>query len=113
MILLVLLGVTAEPVVTSQHWHSRAVAGVAFSPDGGYIVSGGSEGTLVIWQTETKHSTFLPRLGSPIRAVSVSQNVTLTAPLLYWAGLANNTAVAVDAAAMKTAWKHVGLAMSV
>lgn len=53
------------------HWHAHAVTALAFTPNGAYLLSGGEEATLVVWQIESKHQEFIPRLGAPISAVGV------------------------------------------
>eukprot|EP00127_Corallochytrium_limacisporum_P001497 Clim_evm3s61 gene=Clim_evmTU3s61 len=52
--------------ITTLHWHAQGVAAIALSPDGGYCVSGGLEGVMVVWQLSSNAKTFLPRLGSGI-----------------------------------------------
>jgi len=42
------------------------VADLLFTNDGNYVMSGGTEGVLVIWQIETQHKSFVPRLGGAI-----------------------------------------------
>jgi WD40 repeat protein len=101
-----------DPVVASKHWHSREVCSVAYGPSGAYMLSGGHEGVLVVWQTDTGNSLFLPRLGAPIRSVSVSQSVTGSHPLLYAVSLVSNAVVGIDAASMKVLWTVRGLAIS-
>ena len=54
------------------HWHSGPVASLAFSPDGSYLFSGGSERVLVSWHVSSGERQFLPRLTAPISHVSVS-----------------------------------------
>ena len=53
-------------------WHAHAVGALCFSHDGAYLLSGGLEKVLVIWQLETLDKTFLPRLGGPITHVTRS-----------------------------------------
>ncbi|KAG8159733.1 hypothetical protein KVR01_010370 [Diaporthe batatas] len=55
-----------------QHWHQRAVHSVAWSPDGNYLISGGSESVLVLWQVDTNKLDFLPHLAASIENVVVS-----------------------------------------
>ena len=52
------------------HWHSNAVQSLCFSQDGFYLLSGGHEGVLVIWQLATLTKEFLPRLGAGICHIS-------------------------------------------
>lgn len=79
------------PACTIMHWHAHAVADLVFNSDGSYLVSGGEEGVLVIWQTASGNKRFLPRLGAPIRRVSMSSD-----DLSYGLCLADNTFKAFD-----------------
>ncbi|KAI9714600.1 MAG: hypothetical protein M1812_006405 [Candelaria pacifica] len=54
------------------HWHREAVATVKWSVDGNYIISGGSETVLVLWQLDTGKRQFLPHLSSAIESLVVS-----------------------------------------
>lgn len=54
------------------HWHRRAAHSVKWSRDGNYLISGGSENTLVIWQLDTGHKTFLPHLSGVVENIVVS-----------------------------------------
>ena len=44
---------------------------------GSYILSGGEEAVLVLWQYKTHYKQFLPRLGAPIKHISSSPDDTL------------------------------------
>ena len=55
-----------KPVSSAYHWHSHGVSSVVFNSDGTYMLSGGEEAVLVIWQLETGTKRFLPRLGTYI-----------------------------------------------
>uniref|UniRef100_A0A7S2SPP9 WD repeat-containing protein 75 second beta-propeller domain-containing protein n=1 Tax=Mucochytrium quahogii TaxID=96639 RepID=A0A7S2SPP9_9STRA len=61
-----------NPIVSVWHWHSQSVESVAFTTDGSHFISGGHEGVLVVWQVDTGHKTFLPRLGGGIGQVATS-----------------------------------------
>ncbi|KAF9953677.1 hypothetical protein BGZ65_004522, partial [Modicella reniformis] len=61
-----------RPVTTTMHWHAHKVAAMCFTSDGNYLLSGGEEAVLVIWQLQTGHKQFLPRLGSEIKHITVS-----------------------------------------
>ena len=78
-------GEESVPTTTKLHWHAHSVGDLTFSTDGTYLISGGEEGVLVIWQlaTETKH--FRPRLGAPIVGVACCRGDEV-----YGVGLANN-----------------------
>ncbi|KAK5663516.1 hypothetical protein OQA88_3946 [Cercophora sp. LCS_1] len=54
------------------HWHRRAVHSIKFSSDGNYLVSGGYEQVLVLWQLDTNNMTFLPHLSGTIENLVVS-----------------------------------------
>ena len=49
------------PPLTTLHWHPAPVGCLTFSPDTTYLLSGGREGVLVLWQLETNRPNFLPR----------------------------------------------------
>ncbi|KAG0242251.1 hypothetical protein BGX31_000413 [Mortierella sp. GBA43] len=61
-----------RPVTTTMHWHAHKVSAMTFTSDGTYLLSGGEESVLVLWQLQTGHKQFLPRLGSEIRHITVS-----------------------------------------
>jgi NET1-associated nuclear protein 1 (U3 small nucleolar RNA-associated protein 17) len=69
----------AKPISTTLHWHAHKVLALEFTADGSYLLSGGEEGVLVLWQLQTRHKDFLPRLGSDIMSISVSPDQTLMA----------------------------------
>lgn len=54
------------------HWHRRAVHALKWSRDGNYIISGGSENALVLWQLDTGKQNFLPHLSASIENIVVS-----------------------------------------
>ncbi|KAJ1922353.1 NET1-associated nuclear protein 1 [Mycoemilia scoparia] len=68
------------------HWHARKVNSVAFTEDGNFMLSGGQEGVLVIWQLGTENRTFISRLGADIVGVTASQD-----QLYYAVTLSDNT----------------------
>ncbi|VAI27360.1 unnamed protein product [Triticum turgidum subsp. durum] len=51
---------------TTWHWHSSGVNFLKFSSDGAYLLSGGMEGVIVVWQLDTGKRRYKPRLGSPL-----------------------------------------------
>eukprot|EP00842_Homolaphlyctis_polyrhiza_P007057 jgi/Hompol1/940/HPOL_004132-RA len=77
------------------HWHAFGVNYMAFSPDGTYLISGGEEAVLVLWQLETGNKQFIPRLDSEIRNISISAD-----QMYYAATLKNNCIVIISAANM-------------
>lgn len=66
-------------VKTIYHWHAHKVKSLVFSGDGAYMISGGEEGVLVIWQLASGSKQFLPRLGAHITALSMSGDQSLYA----------------------------------
>lgn len=58
---------------TTMHWHAHAVSAISFTPNGAYLLSGGEESVLVIWQLHTGKKEFVPRLGAPILSVTVRE----------------------------------------
>ncbi|KAI9659919.1 MAG: hypothetical protein M1821_001271 [Bathelium mastoideum] len=54
------------------HWHREAVGTVKWSKDGNYLISGGKETVLVLWQLETSKKQFLPHLTSDVDSLVVS-----------------------------------------
>ncbi|KAJ3145997.1 WD repeat-containing protein 75 [Geranomyces variabilis] len=68
-----------KPISSVLHWHPHQVNGVAFSADGEYLLSGGDEAVLVVWQLSTRRKQFLPRLSTPIRSLSISPDQTMYA----------------------------------
>ncbi|POS82622.1 hypothetical protein EPUL_005723, partial [Erysiphe pulchra] len=54
------------------HWHRHAVHSVKWSLDGNYVISGGEETVLVLWQLETGKKQFLPHMSSIIENIVVS-----------------------------------------
>lgn len=54
------------------HWHSSAVSTLRFALNGQYLLSGGSEGVLVLWQLSTSNRQFLPRVARTIDSIAVS-----------------------------------------
>ncbi|ORY00710.1 WD40 repeat-like protein [Basidiobolus meristosporus CBS 931.73] len=68
-----------RPVTSVMHWHAHKVNHIAFTDDGVYMVSGGEEAVLVVWQLQTGHRQFLPRLGSEIKSIVISPDQSLYA----------------------------------
>lgn len=75
------------PCPTSvSHWHAHAVADLAFTRNGSYLISGGEEAVLVLWKLEDfegighDSKTFLPRLRSPIIDLSLIEKLSTNEP---------------------------------
>ncbi|KAG8822073.1 hypothetical protein FRC19_006752 [Serendipita sp. 401] len=56
---------------TTFHWHAHAVQALEFTPNGAYLLSGGEESVLVIWQLHSGKKEFVPRVGAPIQTISI------------------------------------------
>ncbi|EPS40089.1 hypothetical protein H072_6098 [Dactylellina haptotyla CBS 200.50] len=64
---------TTHNVVKSKlHWHRTGVGALKYSQDGTYLISGGRETVLVIWQLSTNNRQTLPNLGAAIRNIVLS-----------------------------------------
>ncbi|EJD03775.1 uncharacterized protein FOMMEDRAFT_167102 [Fomitiporia mediterranea MF3/22] len=73
---------------TTMHWHAHALTSLSFTRNGAYLLSGGEESVLVIWQLQSGKKEFLPRLGSPILNITVR---TTDEGEEYLLGLADGT----------------------
>lgn len=56
------------------HWHAHPVASLAFTPNGAYLLSGGEEAVVVLWQLHTGHQEYVPRVGAPILTLSINNS---------------------------------------
>lgn len=83
------------------HWHREAVEAIQWSHDGNYILSGGHEFVLVLWQLETGKRQELPHLPSTITAIAVSSNGTS-----YGIQLADNSVIVLSTSELE-ATAHV------
>ncbi|KAJ7070869.1 WD40 repeat-like protein [Mycena amicta] len=92
-------GVEKKTQTSSLHWHAHAVSSIAFTSNGAYLLSGGEESVLVIWQLHTGKREYIPRLGSPIKTISVAKSAGREEE--YLLGLADATYAFVSAAALK------------
>ncbi|KAG6814124.1 hypothetical protein H0H92_002119 [Tricholoma furcatifolium] len=92
-------GVEKKAQTTSLHWHAHAVSSIAFTSNGAYLLSGGEESVLVIWQLHTGKKEFVPRVGAPINTVSISKNDK--ADEEYLLGLADATYSFVNSGSLK------------
>nr|CDP22574.1 Putative U3 small nucleolar RNA-associated protein 17 [Podospora anserina S mat+] len=61
---------TLQP--TKLHWHRRAVHSVKLSRDGNYLISGGAETVLVLWQIDAGRTETLPHLSATIENITIS-----------------------------------------
>ena len=82
------------------HWHAHAVSSITFSRNGAYLLSGGEEAVLVIWQLHTGRKDFIPRVGAPISTVSVTKSLR-TGEEEYLLGLVDATFAFVSSTSLK------------
>ncbi|KAL2755054.1 hypothetical protein ACRALDRAFT_1077183 [Sodiomyces alcalophilus JCM 7366] len=78
------------------HWHRRAVHTVKWSRDGHYMISGGSENALVLWQVDTAKQNLLPHLPGSIENVTVSPSGSS-----YAVHLDDNSAMVISTSELK------------
>ncbi|KAL8868203.1 MAG: hypothetical protein Q9174_005141, partial [Haloplaca sp. 1 TL-2023] len=87
-----------------KHWHRNAVLSVKWSRDGNYILSGGFETVLLIWQLESGSDSMLPHLGAPLEGIVVSPSGSS-----YAVRLADNSAMIVSTAELKPTFSVAGI----
>jgi NET1-associated nuclear protein 1 (U3 small nucleolar RNA-associated protein 17) len=92
---------------TTLHWHAHAVSALAFTPNGAYLLSGGEESVLVIWQIHSGKREFVPRVGAPIQSVTISR--TQSGEEEYLLGLADASFVFISAAKLKISRSYSGI----
>ena len=71
---------------------------------GNYVISGGLENTLVLWQLETGQKQFLPHLGSPVESIVVSPTGSS-----YSVRLADNSAMILSTSELKPTFSTTGI----
>ncbi|KAI0778384.1 WD40 repeat-like protein [Trametes elegans] len=91
-------GVEKTAQTTTLHWHAHAVSSLVFTPNGAYLLSGGEEAVLVIWQLHTGKKEFVPRVGSPIVHIAL---VNSGGEEEYLLGLADASFVFIRASTLK------------
>lgn len=92
---------------TTLHWHAHAVSALAFTPNGAYLLSGGEESVLVIWQIHSGKREFVPRVGAPIQSMAISR--TQSGEEEYLLGLADASFVFISAAKLKISRSYSGI----
>lgn len=86
------------------HWHREAVASVKWSKDGNYLISGGRETVLVLWQLATGKKQFLPHLTAEIERLTVSPTGAS-----YGIQLADNSVMILSTTELKPIANFAGL----
>ncbi|CAG8953167.1 hypothetical protein HYFRA_00003367 [Hymenoscyphus fraxineus] len=90
------------------HWHRQAVHTVKWSLDGNYIISGGTETVLVIWQLDTGKQQFLPNMSATIQNVTISPSGSS-----YAIQLADNSSLVLSTAELLPTTNISGIQASV
>ena len=93
------------------HWHAHAVGSLAFSPNGAYLLSGGEEAVFVVWQLQSRHKEFVPRLGAPIEHITITPECS-SGEQGYLLSLADGGLSFIDAASLKVTRTFVQLRRS-
>lgn len=78
------------------HWHRGPVNSVKWSLDGNYILSGGNETVMLLWQLQTGKRQELPHLTSAIDSLTVSPSGTS-----YAVQLADNSVIVLSTAELQ------------
>ena len=95
------------PIPRILHWHREAVSSVKFSQDGNYLISGGKETVLVIWQLQTAKKQFLPHLTSAIERIVVNPKGDR-----YALQMGDNSIMVLSTSELKPVANFAGLQMS-
>ncbi|KAG0643652.1 WD40-repeat-containing domain protein [Tuber brumale] len=93
-----------SPVISKMHWHRSRVQAVKWALDGKYIISGGSETVLVIWQLGTGFKQFLPHLGATIQNITISPKGSS-----YGVGFADNSVMVLSTTEFKPTSSVTGI----
>ncbi|EDU51400.1 WD domain containing protein [Pyrenophora tritici-repentis] len=86
------------------HWHREAVGAVKWSLDGNYVISGGDETVLTIWQLATGLPQHLPHLSAAIENVVVSPTGAS-----YALTLANNSIIVLSTTELEARSNIIGI----
>lgn len=92
---------------STLHWHAHAVSALTFTPNGAYLLSGGEESVLVIWQIHSGKKEFVPRVGAPIDGVAVSR--TQSGEEDYLLSLADGSFIFIGSAKLKISRSYSGI----
>lgn len=96
------------PAPRHLHWHREPVSAVKFSKEGNYLLSGGRETVLVIWQLETGRQQFLPHLTAEIEHIVVSPDGTR-----YAMKMGDNSIMVLSSSELKPVANFAGLQLPV
>jgi len=92
---------------STLHWHAHAVSALTFTLNGAYLLSGGEESVLAIWQIHSGKREFVPRVGAPIDSVAVSR--TQSGEEDYLLGLADGSFVFISSMNLKISRSYSGI----
>lgn len=95
------------PPARLLHWHREAVAALKFSSDGNYLISGGAETVLVLWQLDTGNKQFLPHLTSQIEGIVVNPEGDR-----YAVQMGDNSIMVLNTSELKPVANFAGLQMA-
>jgi NET1-associated nuclear protein 1 (U3 small nucleolar RNA-associated protein 17) len=104
------IGVEKRAQTTTLHWHAHIVSSIAFTPNGAYLLSGGEEAVLVIWQLQSGKKEFVPRVGAAISTLAVCRANDREEE--YLLGLADASYVFIGAGSMKISRTFSGIKLS-
>ncbi|KAL8974220.1 MAG: hypothetical protein Q9197_001533 [Variospora fuerteventurae] len=96
--------IAAELTSRKKHWHRNAVLSAKWSRDGNYIISGGLETVMLIWQLETGSLDTLPHLGAPVEGIVVSPSGSS-----YAVRLADNSAMILSTSELRPTFSIAGI----
>ncbi|KJX99332.1 hypothetical protein TI39_contig363g00009 [Zymoseptoria brevis] len=96
------------PAPRVLHWHREPLSAVKFSRDGNYLISGGKETVLVLWQLETGKKQFLPHLTAEVERIVVSPNGTK-----YALQMGDNSIMVISTSELKAVANFAGLQLPV
>lgn len=63
-------------MAATLHWHAHSLHMIAFSQATGQLFSGGEEGVIVIWSSNSLKPGFIPRVAPKIHSFAVSADGT-------------------------------------
>lgn len=90
------------------HWHRDSVSALKFSNDGNYLISGGKETVLVLWQLETGKQQFLPHLTAEVERIVVAPNGTQ-----YALQMGDNSIMVISTTELKPIANFAGLQLPI
>ncbi|GAA5904549.1 Nan1p [Sporobolomyces salmoneus] len=99
----------AAPTTSLLHWHVHPISSLSFTPNGAYLLSGGQEAVIVLWQLHTNHQEYVPRLGAPIQTLTVVDGGREGGEQMVAARLADGSIVFVGSQRLKIEKTIAGL----